>query len=256
MAKANCNSIRTFPIGQTANTGLKISAIQDEHDLPSHSASAGLVSRRSVMNMLVKSSVVAAACQAFVSASAASATACDPTEVQLLDLERKASLADSASIEAGRSFSKSEKAMFAWRRRNPKPELRECTVGEVNYEGPPIVYGTETYRQYTTLVDEANADMKAALAEHCEAARRWNERQGVARANCHFDERNNEFERLIVEADALREEAASIRANTIGGLRIKARMAHGPDGLDLCREDHAALAESILADLEVLNIAA
>lgn len=131
-------------------------AKQESEDCrPAHVASAMSVSRRSVMNMLVKSSVVAAACQTFVAASAASATACDPTEVQLLELERKASLADAASIEAGRSFNKSEEAMFAWRRRNPKPKLRESTVGEVNYEGAPIVYGTETYRQYTKLIDEA-----------------------------------------------------------------------------------------------------
>lgn len=56
MAKAKLHSTASPLVSQRESAGLEISAIQpDEHGLPSHPASGGLVSRRSIMNMIAKS---------------------------------------------------------------------------------------------------------------------------------------------------------------------------------------------------------
>ena len=66
-------------------------------------------------------------------------------------------------------------------------------------------------------------------AEYERELSRWNERRSAASANCRYEEHKHEFERLIDEADALREEAAGIAPNTIDGLRCKARMLSEAD---------------------------
>jgi hypothetical protein len=61
MAKAKRNSIQTSSVDQPIDVGLEISAIQAEHALPPHPAPGALVSRRSIMNMLVAASSVTVA---------------------------------------------------------------------------------------------------------------------------------------------------------------------------------------------------
>jgi len=166
--------------------------------------------------------------------------------VRLLELERQIAEAEAAAIRAGAIFSKSEEVMFAWKRHNPKPQHREVTIREVRWDGSEVVYGTESYRSYMKAVDEANADLAAAVAEHCEVLKFWNERHCIARTNCRYAEREAEFNRLINESDALRMEAAAIPASTVEDLRCKARMLSEAD-LN-CVPD--GLAESIITDLQ------
>ncbi len=153
------------------------------------------------------------------------------TETRLLELERQATAAEAAAIEAGRQHTEAEKAMFAWERRNPKPTRREVSTlketlqflqNSIDEEGQIPTPAAAAKRSHArSLIKEKLAD---ATREHSEALEPWEARRSIARANCQYEEREALYQRLIDEADAIRDKAAAIPATTIKGLQCKARM--------------------------------
>jgi hypothetical protein len=169
---------------------------------------------------------------------------------RLLELERQVAIAEAAAVEAGHPHTEAEEAMFAWERSNPKPVLRSTEPPELDaeliralapYGGDWLIRGV---RAVLYSLDE-NGAVEAALAEHSAAIELWEERHRVACANCHYDELEVEYRRLLERADALRAEAAEIVACTIEDLRSKARMMSQCDLLGL----DSPLVESIVDDL-------
>ena len=74
------------------------------------------------MSDLNRRSILAGAAAAPIATLAGDAIAArTSTDSRLLELERKAAAAETAAKEAGSVFGEAEKAMFAWRRRKPKP---------------------------------------------------------------------------------------------------------------------------------------
>jgi hypothetical protein len=205
------------------------------------------------MSALNRRSILAGAAAAPIAALAGNAIAAPTsTDSRLLELECQAAAAETAAKEAGSIFCRAEKAMFAWERRNPKPKVRNFNIGKVCWDGPGIlVSGSEAYARYWKLVDEANADSTAALNEHSEAVKRWEERRSTARANCRYDELEVFYEGLIDRADAFRDEAASISATTIDGLQCKARMLSEADLIAV--GGSGLLAGSIIDELRAMT---
>jgi hypothetical protein len=126
--------------------------------------------------------------------------------------------------------------MFAWKRRNPEPKEKKTerpNLGtDPDLERALAKYGdraNKTVRDLLPVLMEPSADSILAAAEYEMELSRWNERLSAASVNCRCEERKGEFERLIEEADALRDEAAAIKPHTIDGLRCKARMLSEAD---------------------------
>ncbi|MGC1358372.1 MAG: hypothetical protein WA851_21735 [Xanthobacteraceae bacterium] len=109
---------------------------------------------------------------------------------------------------------------------------------------------SRTVRDILPILMEPS-DTKASVEYERELSH-WNERRCAASVNCRYEERKHEFERLIDQADALREEAAGIVPHTIDGLRCKARMLSEAD----LGYVSGALAESIIDELRTWPAAA
>ena len=159
--------------------------------------------------------------------------------------------------KAGVYWDESEHAMFAWERRNAEPKKKKTEPPKLgpdpDLERALAKYGDQisrTVRDILPILMEPS-DTKAS-AEYERELSRWNERRCAASVNCRYEERKHEFERLIDQADALREEAAGIVPNTIDGLRCKARMLSEAD-LGCVS---GALAESIIDELRTWPAAA
>ena len=161
------------------------------------------------MSTLNRRSILAGAAAAPIAALAGDALAArTSTDSRLLELERQAAAAETAAKEAGSIFCEADKAMFAWKRRNPKPTAHAAAI---------------------------------------DAIAQWDRREAIARTNCRYDEREAFYEGLIDQADAFRDEAASISATTIDGLQCKARMLSEADLIAI--GDSGLLAGSIIDEL-------
>jgi hypothetical protein len=171
---------------------------------------------------------------------------------RLLDLERQIAAFDAATTEAGIPWDEAEEAMFTWEQRNPQPKEKKTERPKLgpdpDLERALAKYGDQASKMVRDLLPvlmEPSADSKLATVEYERELSRWNERRCAASVNCRYEERKDEFERFIDEADALRDEAADIIPNTIDGLRCKARMLSEAD-LGCVG---GALAESIIDQL-------
>jgi hypothetical protein len=184
--------------------------------------------QENVMSAINRRSVLAGAAAAPIAALAGDAIAATSTDTRLLELECQAAAAETAAKEAGSVFGKAEKAMFVWRRRNPKPTAYAI--------GPAGAKGTSDWRE----LDRWRKAAKDATAQ-------WDRREAIARTNCHYDELEAFYEGLIDQADAFRDEAASISATTIDGLRCKARMLSEADLIAI--GESGLLADSIIDEL-------
>ena len=181
------------------------------------------------MSALNRRSILAGAAAAPIAALAGDAIAAPTsTDSRLLELERQAAAAENAAKEAGSIFCEAEKAMFAWRRRNPKPTAYAIA--------PAGAKGTSDWREFDRW-------RQAAI----DAVAQWERREAIARTNCHYDELEAFYEGLIDQADAFRDEAASISATTIDGLQCKARMLSEADLITI--GDSGLLAGSIIDEL-------
>jgi hypothetical protein len=214
------------------------------------------------MRELSRRSLVASAATLPALVVPASATAIVSTsrhpDSRLLELERRIVALDAASTEAGVPWDEAEHAMFAWERSNPEPNEKKAERPKLrpdpDLERALAKYGdriTRTVRDILPILMEPTADTRVS-AEYERELSSWNERRCAASVNCRYEERKDEFERLIAEADALREEAAGIVPNTIDGLRCKARMLSEAD-LGCVS---GALAESIIDELRAWPAAA
>ena len=194
-----------------------------------------------------------------IPAATAVASASGHPDSRLLELERRIVALDAATTEAGVPWDEAEHAMIAWKQSNPEPKKKKTEplrLGlDPELESALAKYGdriSRTVRDILPILMEPSADTKLASAEYERELSRWNERRCAASVNCRYDERKHEFERLIGQADALREEAAGIVPNTIEGLRCKARMLSEAD-LGCVS---GALAESIIGELRTWPAAA
>jgi hypothetical protein len=168
--------------------------------------------------------------------ASATAIAFGHADSRLLELERQIAALDAATAKAGIPWDEAEDAMFAWKRRNPEPKEKKTerpNLGpDPDLERALAKYGdraNKTVRDLLPVLMEPSADSILAAAEYEMELSRWNERLSAASVTCHYEERKGEFERLIEEADALREEAAGIVPHTLDGLRCKARMLSEAD---------------------------
>jgi hypothetical protein len=148
--------------------------------------------------------------------------------------------------------------MFAWERCNPEPKVKKTEPQKLgpdpDLERALAKYGDQisrTIRDILPILMEPSADTKAG-AEYVRELSSWNERRCAASVSCRYEERKDEFDRLIAQADALREEAAGIVPSTIDGLRCKARMLSEADLACV----NGALAESIIDELRAWPAAA
>jgi hypothetical protein len=214
------------------------------------------------MRKLSRRSLVASAATLSALVVPASATAIASAtghpDSRLLELERRIVAVDAASIEAGVQWDESEHAMFAWERCNPDPKEKKTERPKLepdpDLERALDKYGDQisrTVRDILPILMEPSADTKVS-AEYERELSSWNERRCAASVNCRYEERKDEFDRLIDQADALREEASGIVPNTIDGLRCKARMLSDAD-LGCVS---GALAESIIDELRAWPAAA
>ncbi len=117
-----------------------------------------------------------------------------------------------------------EKAMANWAKHNPRPGLRECTIG-TNAE-------YEAWRADPTLVDP-NGDLKAAMAEQEAAVRAWNKTKAAAQARCGYDAAHAAEGAVCGEISNLIDKLASTPASTSRGLRTKAALAEKFGDADL-----------------------
>jgi hypothetical protein len=213
------------------------------------------------MRKLSRRSLVASAAMlpAMVVPASATAIAFGHPDSRLLELEHQIAALDAASIEAGVLWDEAEHAMFEWKNRHPEPEEKKAE--RPNLEPDPDLeralakYGdrvSKNVRNLLPVLMEPSADSKLATVAYERELSSWNERRCTASVNCRYEERKGEFERLIEEADALREEAAAIVPLTIDGLRCKARMLSEAD--IICSD--GALVESILNELRTRPTAA
>jgi hypothetical protein len=177
---------------------------------------------------------------------------------RLLELERRIVALDAATIQAGIPWDEAEHAMFAWERCNPEPKEKKTEPLKLGHdpdlERAIATYGdqiSKTIRDILPILMEPSADTEVS-AEYQRELSSWNERRCAASVNCRYEERKDKFERLIAQADALREAAAGIVPNTIDGLRCKARMLSDAD-LGCV---NGALAESIIDELRAWPAAA
>jgi hypothetical protein len=212
------------------------------------------LSRRS----LVASAATLPALVVPAASATAIASASGHPDSRLLELERRILALDAASTEAGVPWDEAEHAMFEWERCNPEPKETETEPPKLGPD-PDLERALDKYgdqisrkvRDILSILMEPSADTKVS-AEYERELSRWNERRCAASVDCRYDERKHEFERLIDQADALREEAAGIVPNTIDGLRCKARMLSDAD-LGCV---NGALAESIIDELRTWPAAA
>jgi hypothetical protein len=176
-----------------------------------------------------------------------------PADKRLFELEREIAIADAHADAAGLIHTESEDAMFEWERRNPKPAMPK--IQDVSEEARDDwirkMLAVSNPNEFCKKNPSPSVRSRKILAEHRKAVSQWEKRRGVALSNCRFEEREVEFERLIEQADALRYEAARIRADTIAGLRTKAAMLKN---YDPGRDDHAKIVDSIIAELQAWPI--
>ena len=117
-----------------------------------------------------------------------------------------------------------EKAMFGWAKRDPKPTIRESTVG--------------TNAQYDAwFLDRSlfdpNADLRAAMAEHQTAMAAWNKRKAAAQARCGYDAVHAAEGLVCDEIAGLINRLSLMPASTTRGLRTKAALAEKFGDADL-----------------------
>jgi hypothetical protein len=195
---------------------------------------------------------------AAVPALAVPASAGSPplADSRLLELERQVAIAEAAAIEAGNLHTEAEEAMIAWERSNPEPVMRSTEPPELDAELMRALapYGGDwLVRAVRAILHgfDKNGAAEAALAEHSAAIKLWEERRRIARTNCHYDDLEADYHRLLERADAIRAEAAEIVARTIEDLRCKVRMMSQCDLLGLDNP----LVESIVDDLGAASAA-
>ena len=214
----------------SAARGRAIPAIQDEHGSPEHSASGGRVSRRSVINMLVRVAA-ATALPLPLDSNAATTVTVDST---IEEVAAKLTEACEQHENANKAYSAAEELIFKWQERNPKPAMRDTVVG-TNAE-----YGLWT----KGLGPNPNADLKAAIAEHNAALTAWDARKKVAEAQCGFFEADAADAAAAAEVMQLVDELANIQAQSLTAMKIKATLA--------ARLSDADLAWSLVDDLNGL----
>jgi hypothetical protein len=136
----------------------------------------------------------------------------DEADAALASLYARLPALEERERAAVRLFQVAEATMIAWRRQNPRPEMRECAVG--------------------TCAEAAMAEQAAA----------WESREAAARKTCNFSSLKSALEDAIDAVNQLCDEAMRLAPRTLAGLQTKARFAkYGAD-----------IAESIVADLLAL----
>lgn len=159
----------------------------------------------------------AAACLERLVSPASSTAANIPTLAYELEIEQVVAELEKANEQherALRVYGDAEEHVFAWQRANPKPEMRRTTVGEIDWpEDRPIEYGTESYFEYQKLVDEANADISAAIGEHSKAFSAWSLKRKEVQAKYRYLE--------VRAAEHLAGDAVGALANRLGELPVR-----------------------------------
>ena len=153
-------------------------------------------------------------------------------------------------------YSRVEETVSEWRRNNPKPTWPACTNPEADGLLRRLL---ESFADGSNLTNDARAaliaapttltdDVRAALSEQVGAMGQnleWRVRERAAKADCHFDEIEAEWEASVDAVSDLLEEACEFRATTLAGLKCKARInAMGVEMLD-----SNDVADSIARDL-------
>jgi hypothetical protein len=201
--------------------------------LPAHAASGGLVSRRSIMNMLVKSSAAVgiAAVSPIVASQKVNAEAAADPIVALAERTMQAWNDLSAACAHVTPF---EEAMIEWRKNNPQPQLRAYQVN------PKQAFHVATGRFFDidggpeAFVDFApGADMNAALKEQKIAMGRWKRRKQAAGRRTGFAQARKTQDAASDRASELIEQLCAAQPRTLAGLAAKARAARLIDEGDL-----------------------
>lgn len=154
--------------------------------------------------------------------------------------------------------------MSEWNRRNPKPQMREvnfpddadamaavnAALGGTRLPNDLINTLRSLDPSYTTSEHhDANADLKAAMAEHAAQLKQWGARKQIALKKCRYEEREAAWDRVCDATAELSNEAAKIRTTSLRGMQCKARI-----------RDQAGvgddITESIIADLLAFGDAA
>jgi hypothetical protein len=202
------------------------------------------------MSALNRRSILAGAAAVPIAALAGDAiSAPASTDSRLLELERQAAAAENAAKEAGSIFCEAEKAMFAWKRRNPEPampKIKDAPQDAVD-DWLRAFLAADDPEDFRAKNPSPNAPGIELLSRHNKNFSSWSERRRVALLNCRYEERKAFYEGLINHADAIRDEAASISAASIDGLRCKARMLSEADLIAV--GESGLLAGSIIDEL-------
>ena len=137
----------------------------------------------------------------------------------LFRIEIKALDLNSQMLAAGKAHDKAERAMAEWHERNPRP-LRWQASRDLHGNGSLYIAKGES--------EKAHAQYKKALAQ-------WERREQKAIKACRFKEREAAWEESIDRISALCRRAENIGAQSIEGLRCKARLVelNGGDDPDL-----------------------
>jgi hypothetical protein len=197
-------------------------------------------SRRALLTGAVAVPVASIACTAPTSMSAA--------ERRLFEIEAEVKRVNRQVVAAGKLIDEAQYAMLAWERRNPKPrkpEIKEASQRETD-DYIRAFQVADDPQQFCREHPSPNAQARAALEQYYEEMERWGARKRVAERQCGYDARQAAFDEAVRREDEVRYQAAGIRAATLEGLRVKARLAQE---FDPGRDDHAALAQSIINDL-------
>ena len=165
----------------------------------------------------------------------------DRGERRLLKIEAEIDALDESGKIAGHAFTEGETAMAAWHRRNPKPAMCDNSFPK-NIDAAAKVKSAlegsglpENFIKTAAILAstydfadgvDRNADLKAAIAEHSAALKRWSAREKIAIKNCRFEEREATWNRICDATAALTEEAVEIRTATLRGVQCKARIGN------------------------------
>jgi hypothetical protein len=233
MAKTTFNPTEDPASSQCLGARLEISTFSGEHVPPTHAASGGLVSRRTIMNMLVKSSAAVgiAAVSPIVAPQPVNAEAAADPIVALAERVIEAWRELSAACAHVTPF---EEAMIEWRQNNPRPQLRAYQVN------PKQAFHVATGRFFDidggpeAVVDfTPGADMNAAIREQKISMGRWKRREQAASRRTGFAQARKSQDAASNRASDLIEQLCATQPRTLAGLAAKARAARLVDEGDL-----------------------
>ncbi len=167
-------------------------------------------------------------------------------EARLFQIEVELPKVKAQIEKSGRIHDEAERQVFAWKEHNPRPALRVEWLPIENQLQKLLDRrgGSLTVAGVAKAISRTAPVPKHQVEAHAKAMARWEKQLQAAKRRFSYGRKEVALCAAVDRAWALREEAASIRATTIDGLKCKARMVNSAEDTEF-----DGVADSIARDL-------